>query len=213
MYGIAKPDPTFIFESIHQGPGLVDGGVNMTPIEIFQITADISVAATFWVLIVQVMLSRKERRHDVYERVNSQWIEHMSRVIDHPEIEQIWSKFEPSRINEFKKAEKAKKAKKAKKEEDRSGAVWKVMCDIEKKCYRYVRVALEIFEVAYKTHGGAGKKSNPVITKWDNQILLFLNSPYFDYVLEDTEERLDQGFVQHIQELREKEEYEKHGFG
>jgi hypothetical protein len=171
--------------------------------EIIQIAANVAVAGSFLFLAWQTYLSRLERRHDIYERVNTEWIQHMSRILDDPELEKIWEALEESQIRRFEKAMK---------ESGDSGAAWSVMTITEKKCYRYIRVALEIFEVAYQTRMSGVKIPDQLIGKWDNQIRVFLTCDYFDYVFEDTRERLDDRFVGHIEDLKKEPDYLKHRF-
>ncbi len=172
--------------------------------EILQITANFAVAGSFVFLAWETYLSRLERRHDIYERVNTEWIQHMSRILDDPELEKIWDELEESQSRKFEKAREEKGG---------PGAAWSVMTIAEKKCYRYIRVALEIFEVAYQTRRVGVKQSDPLIRKWDNQIRVFLTSDYFDYVFEDTRARLDDRFVGHIEDLKKEPDYLQHRFG
>ena len=127
----------------------------------------------------------------------------MSRILEGPELEAIWDEFGDSRIAEFEQATQEKGG---------PGAAWSVMTVCEKKCYRYVRVALEIFEVAYHARKGGVKIPQALTKKWDNQIRVFLTSDYFDYVLEDTRARLDDRFLDHIEVLKSDPDYLEHRF-
>ncbi len=181
----------------------------MNVTDLFQIVANVAVAGSLVFLGLQILQSRKERRHDIYERVNTEWIQHMSRILADPDLEKIWDKFDESRVAEFREAE----LENEKAEGGATGGAWSVMDVTEKKCYRYLRVALEIFELAFQSRRSGVKIPKELAAKWDNQIRVFLNSPYFGYVFEDTRERLDDRFENHIESLKGEPVNPKNRFG
>lgn len=162
----------------------------MTVIEIASIISSTAVALTFILFSWQLYLTRKEDRYDAYERINSQWITHMSRILLDSSLEKIWDKIDETRKSEFDYENK----------NDR--LAWNIMTKKEKKCYRYVRISLEIFEISFnfQTTHIVHKRFKE---KWKGQIISFLGSDYFLYAFNDTKPRLDPSFSKYVENIIE----------
>ena len=144
----------------------------------------LTIVVTLVFAIVQVRSAARERRHAVYERINSEYVQHMWRVGEYPELEKVWVTIAEQRKKDLESAQ------------SRKGGAWKIMNVEEKRCYRFVRIALEIFESAFaaEVHGAPERYCK----KWGTWMRVFKGSDYFRFVFADTDVRFMPGFNERL---------------
>ena len=101
----------------------------------------------------------------------------------------IWQPLEPGRRKRLDEVQGA----------NRWGA-WFEMTDEEKRCYRYTRLALEIFEQAWEVRRRR-MIGEDTWCKWEQWLATWSTTRYFPYVLEDSRPRLLAAFCDVVDEV------------
>lgn len=157
---------------------------------IFQIIQAVVLGPSLAFLGIQVLLQRRQVRDQVaiegyklYHLLAQQYMELLRRADQNLELNCIWEPVDPKRHRVLNEAQGLA----------RWGA-WYAMTPTEKRCYRFVRAALETFEQAHQLHQ-KGWIDDETWAKWQGWIDIWRNAQYFQYVLEDTRPRLIRSFA------------------
>jgi hypothetical protein len=160
-------------------------------------TDDLMVVLTTAQLIVVVFsllyLGRQVRGERVaagfaaYSQVNDAYTTHLWRAVEDPTLDAVWDPWDPEREAALAEAQ-------------RSGTwgAWHAMTADERRCYRFTRAALEIFEQAWEVRRrdmiGADTWG-----KWEAWITTWTRSRYFAIVFEDVRPRLIEEFALRVE--------------
>ncbi|MEU8633847.1 hypothetical protein AB0C38_16865 [Amycolatopsis sp. NPDC048633] len=138
----------------------------------------------------QVLLQRQQvrnqvavQRYKLYHLLAQQYMNLLLRADLDPELNCIWEPLEDDRRKTLDQAQSL-----------RTWGAWHAMNPTEKRCYRFVRSALETLE---QTHQLNQKNwiDRETWIKWQGWIDIWRGARFFDYVFEDVEPRLISTFV------------------
>jgi hypothetical protein len=157
---------------------------------IFQIIQVVVLGPSLAFLGLQVLLQRRQihdqiaiEGYKLYHLLAQQYMELLRRADHDQELNCIWEPLDPERSCTLDEAQ-----------DSASWGAWHAMTPTERRCYRFVRAALETFEQAYQLHQ-KGWIDEETWTKWQGWIDIWRKARYFKYVLQDTRPRLIRTFV------------------
>jgi hypothetical protein len=144
----------------------------------------------------QLFLQRREvsnqvalQSYELYRSLVGQYTELLYRADRDTTLNTIWEPPDTNRMQELDAAQQTR----------RWGA-WYAMTSEEKRCYRYVRYALETFEQTFQVYQ-RGWIDNETWQKWRGWMAIWRNVRYFNYVFDDTCPRLIESFVNEFHNL------------
>jgi hypothetical protein len=159
------------------------------------LTAYLTAAQLIFVVLSVGYLARQVRGERIaqgfqaYSYVTDAYMRHLWLSSEHNELNCIWEPLDDARRTELEEAQSL-----------RNWGAWHEMSDDEKRCYRYTRAALEIFEQAWEV------KRRKMIgddtwSKWEQWLLIWCGTRYFRYVYEDSRPRLLVAFCSTVEEI------------
>ena len=140
-------------------------------------------------LAIQVRGERVAQGFQAYAQVNDAYMRHLWLASEDPELNDIWEPLAGNRREELDAAQRAG-----------SWGAWHAMSIQERKCYRYTRLALEIFEQAWEVNR-RGMIGSDTWCKWEQWMLTWHDTRYFDYVYDDSKPRLLSAFCSTVEEV------------
>ncbi|WP_026912743.1 hypothetical protein [Patulibacter minatonensis] len=144
------------------------------------------VVVSLWYLGSQVRGERVAAGFAAYSHVNDSYMEHLWRAVEDPSLDCIWDPWHDDRVSVLNVAQRGQ-----------HWGAWRTMTVDERRCYRYTRAAIEIFEQAWEV-----KRRNMIgddtWAKWHAWLTTWCNSRYFEIVLEDIRPRLIKEFAEEV---------------
>jgi hypothetical protein len=102
----------------------------------------------------QMLLDRKTREFEIYERISTRFSEALWRSVDHPQLHYLWPDEE-----------------------------WTAMEDDDKLAYRYTRLVFDVLEQAWEARD-AGLIDDDVWDKWQKWIEAWKTTRWYDKVVD-----------------------------
>ena len=176
---------------------MVVWGVNWAEVQgLAQAGEAFALVVTLTFLVRQIGLQKREldaTRHAVafqtYQQLSQRYTDLLWMASDDPLLNCIW---EPLGDDDKARLDGAQAQK--------IWGAWFVMSDQERKCYRYVRSALETFEQAHTLYCQQ-TLSRGTWSKWQSWIRLWISTRYYPYVMEDSRPRFIPRFARLLDEM------------
>ncbi|MFE0020928.1 hypothetical protein [Amycolatopsis sp. NPDC059021] len=158
--------------------------------QVLQIIQVVVLGPSLFFIGYQVLLQRRQVRNQVavqrfrlYHLLAQQYMDLLLRADLDPELNCIWEPLDEQRRQELDDAQRL-----------RCWGAWHEMTPVEKRCYRFVRYALETLEQTHQLHQKRWMDQE-TWSKWLGWIEIWCDARFFDYVVEDSEPRLIKTFV------------------
>lgn len=139
----------------------------------------------------QLLLQRREQANQVqvqgcllYQDLANRYADLLHRADEDPVLNDVW---EPCDGNRFAVLTQAHQL--------RPWGAWYAMTHEERRCYRYIRSALEIFEQACVVRKN-GWIDDETWAKWQGWMAIWRQASYYSFVMDDSRGRLLAGFVE-----------------
>jgi len=156
------------------------------PHAVFDIAQSVAIFVTLVALVIQIRKNTSALQFDIHERLNDQYTEILWRAVQDPTLNEVWIALPEDHKRNLDSAQNA----------GRWGA-WFALKDDEKKMYRYIRVAFELFEQAYVARQDKWIPKN-LWGKWHDAMRIWKKTRFFDYVIADTRPRFTKKFLDYI---------------
>jgi hypothetical protein len=159
-------------------------------VQVLQLIQVVVLGPSLFFVGYQVLLQRKQVRDQVaiqgyklYHLLVQQYMEILRRADYNPELNCIWDPVDVQRHSVLEDAQRC-----------RTWGAWYAMTQEERRCYRFVRSALETFEQTHQLHE-KGWIDDETWAKWQGWINIWRKARHFDFVFEDTKPRLIKTFA------------------
>jgi hypothetical protein len=140
------------------------------------------VVASVVYLALQVHGERVAAGFQAYSQVNDAYMRHLWLASENPELDSVWEPWDEVRRAELDIAQRGGK-----------WGAWHAMTLEEKRCYRYTRAALEIFEQAWEVRRQRMIGEDTWL-KWEDWLREWTDTRYFVDVFVDSRPRLLKAF-------------------
>lgn len=153
--------------------------------EVLQVIQVVVLGPSLFFIGYQVLLQRQQvrnqvavQRYKLYHLLAQQYMDLLLRADMDQELNCVWEPLEDDRRKILDDAQIL-----------RSWGAWYEMTTTEKRCYRFVRSALETLEQTHQLHQKNWIDQETWI-KWQGWIYIWRRARYFTYVFKDVEPRL-----------------------
>lgn len=139
----------------------------------------------------QLLLQRRELANQVevqgcllYQDLANRYADLLHRADEDPVLNGVWDPCDGERFEALTGAHQS-----------RVWGAWHAMTNDERRCYRYIRSALEIFEQAHVVRK-RGWIDDETWAKWQGWMTIWRQASYYPFVMDDSRERLLTTFVE-----------------
>ncbi len=149
----------------------------------FGLVQSIGVIGSLVFVAIQLRRHRHVLAYETYQRLSREYQDLLWRAVEDPNLDTVWDPLDETERVRFDLAH----------DDPSAWGVWYAMNEEERRCYRFTRRALELFEQAWQVRS-KGWIDDPTWEKWYHWVEAWKRSRYFGYIVAESKARLIPGF-------------------